>query len=293
MEWFALAFLSATLSAAAAITQKKILFAASALTFSFFLSLSNAALSAPLFFALDYSAISTTALAWLFAKAVMGAAAFYCVMEAIKRIELGGALPLLALTPGFVAVAAAALIGDAITVEQSIGLAALVVGTYVLETRENQKPLDPFRRLARSRDHYYLYAALLLFTATSVMDKHILSGYKLPPTAFLAFQHLFFAVIFAVWTLAARVDWRAAFGALSPATRWLILLVSVLTIGYRFAQIEALTLAPAALVLSVKRLSVLMATAAGGRLFREERRGRKIVAVLALLAGATIVLVYK
>ncbi|MBD3410981.1 MAG: EamA family transporter, partial [Ignavibacteriales bacterium] len=123
MDWFALAFLSAALSAAAAITQKKILFTASALTFSFLLSLANAALSAPLFFALDYSAVSTTALAWLFVKAAMGATAFYCVMEALKRIELGGALPLLALTPGFVAVAAAALIGDAITVEQSIGLA--------------------------------------------------------------------------------------------------------------------------------------------------------------------------
>ncbi|MBD3410587.1 MAG: EamA family transporter, partial [Ignavibacteriales bacterium] len=139
---------------------------------------------------------------------------------------------------------------------------------------------------------YYLYAALALFTATSVMDKHILTGHKLPPTAFLAFQHLFFAAIFSAWILFARSEWRAEFGALSRETRLLVLLVSVLTIGYRFAQIEALTLAPAALVLSVKRLSVLMATAAGGRLFREERRGRKIVAVVALLAGATIVLVY-
>jgi len=54
MTWFAVAFISALLSAFAAITQKKVLFKLEALEFSFWLSLANLFFSIPFFFFIDY-----------------------------------------------------------------------------------------------------------------------------------------------------------------------------------------------------------------------------------------------
>ena len=111
MTWFAVALISALLSAFAAITLKQVLFNLSALEFSFLLSIANLVFSIPFFFFIDYDTINILNLSILLAKSVIGVAAFLCVMIALKNLEISNALPLLAPTPGFVAVFAFLLLG--------------------------------------------------------------------------------------------------------------------------------------------------------------------------------------
>ena len=99
MTWFAVAFVSAFLSALAAITQKKVLFKLGALEFSFLLSIVNLLFSIPFFFFIDYSTINTLNLSILFCKSIIDVAAFYFVMISLKNLEISNSLPLLALTP--------------------------------------------------------------------------------------------------------------------------------------------------------------------------------------------------
>jgi drug/metabolite transporter (DMT)-like permease len=224
----------------------------------------------------------------LFGKTLLGALAFLCVMQAIKSLELSGALPMMVLTPGLVAVTAFLLIGDALSLSETGGLLLLLVGTYVLEMRPGVSLLHPFTVFATSRKHHFIVAALLLFTVTSVLDRYLLTDLQLRPLPMLAFQNLFQAIWFLLFALVARrrigpilIDTQGQWG-------WL-LMIALCTLGYRFTQIEAVSMAPVALVLAVKRLSVFLAAIFGGRLFRERYLPRKAIAIIVLIVGATMV----
>ena len=118
MNWFWLAFISAIFSAAAAISQKKILFKIEALEFSLLLSILNIIFLIPVFFFLNYGNIFWDKLLILYLKTILEALAFWNVMLAIKNFEISKALPLLALTPGLVAVSAFVFIGDSLSLTE-------------------------------------------------------------------------------------------------------------------------------------------------------------------------------
>lgn len=285
MSWFWLALLSAALSAAAAITQKKVLFRMEALDFSWLLSLLTLLLSLPLFALVDYSRVTPEALFVLFGKNILGALAFYCVMQSIRRLELSSALPMMTLTPGIVAVAAWPLLGEALRGMELLGMLLLLVGTYLMEMVKGKSIWHPFSVYLRSPHHKYITAALLLFAATSILDKVLLTDLRMGPVPLVAFQHAFNVLVFAAFMLIMRRPLRPARAVVAPVLPW-IALVGVMTLGYRFAQVEAVALAPVALVLAVKRTSVFMAAMVGGSLFEESALARKAVAIVLLLAGA-------
>ena len=195
MTWFAVALISALLSAFAAITQKKVLFNLGALEFSFLLSIANLVFSIPFFFFIDYNTINILNLSILLAKSVIGVAAFLCVMIALKNLEISNALPLLALTPGFVAVFAFLLLGESLKTVEVIGLMFLIVGTFILESKNLKEFVFPFNVFLKSKYHRYIILALFLFTASSILDKLLLIKLNLSPISLTAFQHIYFAII--------------------------------------------------------------------------------------------------
>lgn len=291
MTWYGMALVSAFFSAAAAIFEKKTLFKEKALEFSIVLALFNVVLSLPFLASINFSALSGAALGVLYGKTILGMLSFLCVMHGLKNLEISGALPLLVLTPGIVAFAAFVLLGEALGQHEIIGLVLLLVGTYVLQILHGNDLLAPFKIFYQSRGHRYIVGALLLFTITSILDKMLLKNYKLPPTAFLVFQHLFLAINFMLlgWMHRRRsFDLRPVF-----KRSWMpILLVSVFTIVYRYSQIEAVKLGSVALVLALKRVSVFFAVVLGGSYFRDHFLLRKTIATCIMLAGAALVILF-
>jgi drug/metabolite transporter (DMT)-like permease len=290
MDWFLLASFSAILSAIAAISQKKILFTMNALRFSFYVSMFGILFSIPFFFYINYQNLSTINLVILLIKSVLGALAFLCVMLSIKNLEISKALPLMALTPGFVAVFAFILIGERLTIIELSGLILLLAGTYILETKPIQTLFEPFQAFFKSKEYRYVIAALLLFTATSILDKLLLNKYNLPPVEFMAFQEFFFAVIFGTIYLYRRKDGPAIIKSLDKNIIILIVLVAILTIGYRYTQILSIKIAPVSLVLAVKRTSVFFAAIIGGKLFEEKNLVKKSIAAAIIVAGSLLLL---
>ena len=288
-EWFLLALVSALFSALAAVGEKKVLFQETAVTFCLLLFMASSLLTTPFLFFIDTDSLSLVGLAVLFGKSILNAVAFLCVMQGIKRLELSNALPFLVLVPGFVAVAAFLFIGDSLTAQQIPGLVLLMAGTWLLETRKTRVPLEPFRVLRRSRGHWYIAAALVLFTATSVLDKVIVVRLEVPPLAFVCFSNLFSLALFIVIFILSPKSSRGLRDCIRSSGRW-IALIALCTVIYRYTQITAVQLGPAvALVLAVKRLSVLFATLFGGKLFTESFLRRRTLAVIILLAGALLV----
>jgi drug/metabolite transporter (DMT)-like permease len=290
MAWFFIALLSSFLSAFAAISQKKVLFKLNPVQFSFYLSIANLVLSIPFFFFIDYNTINFSNLSVLFIKSLIGVAAFLCVMTALKNLQISNALPLLALTPGFVAVFAFLFLGEALKFYEVLGLISLIAGTYILESKNLKEILFPLNVFLKSKYHRYILAALLLFTASSVMDKLLLIKLDLTPISLTAFQHFYFALLFFIIYFLFRGKLENSSPQINKTDVLWILLISVLTIGYRYTQIVSVSLASVALTLAVKRTSVLWATVIGGRIFKDSNLLKKIIAVLFILLGAILIL---
>lgn len=290
MTWFFIALLSSFLSAFAAITQKKVLFNLNPVQFSYYLSIANLVLSIPFFFFIDYNTINASNLSVLFIKSLIGVAAFLCVMTALKNLQISNALPLLALTPGFVAVFAFLFLGEGLKFYEVLGLISLIVGTYILESKNLKEIIFPFTVFLKSRYHQYIIAALLLFTASSVMDKLLVLKMNLTPISFTAFQHIYFALLLFIIYFAFRGRLVDHSPRVNKSDVLWILLISVLTIGYRFTQIVSISMASVALTLAVKRTSVLWATVIGGKIFKDTHLLKKTIAVLFILLGAILIL---
>lgn len=289
MTWFYLALISAVFSALAAISEKKVLFRLDALDFSFFVSIITLIFSIPFFFDAPLSLSLSTPLIILFIKAILSALAFLCVMLAIKNLEISEALPLLALSPGLVAVLGVLLIQDTLVINEWIGLALMLIGTYILELRKDDKSIiDPFKSLLRLNKYKYVFFALILFSITSLIDRVLLKDFKLPAYTFMAYQQLFFAFIFTTIVLIRNKKFNEIFKPLNKNVIYLLLLISLFTVIYRYTQIEATKIAAVALVLSVKRLSVLMAVIIGGKLFKESNVLKRLIAAVIILTGLVI-----
>lgn len=289
MLWFSIALLSSLFSAFAAITQKKVLFNLSPLEFSFLLSIVNLLFSIPFFFFIDYETIDLANLTVLLIKSIIGVASFLCVMTALKNLQISNALPLLALTPGFVAVFAFLLLGESLKTTEMLGLISLIVGTYILESKNLKEILFPFNVFIKSKYHHYILLALFLFTASSVMDKLLLIKLSFTPISLTALQHLFFALLFSIIYLLRKNNIESIVKIDKGNYAWIVL-ISLLTIGYRFTQAWSVSLASVALTLAIKRTSVLWATIIGGKIFRDSNLLKKTIAVIFILLGAILIL---
>ncbi|MGE5621096.1 MAG: EamA family transporter [archaeon] len=289
MNWFLLAFISAVFSAMAAISQKKVLFKIEGLEFSFLVSLVSLLFSVPFLVLTDYNTLQPLNLLILFLKTIPGTAAFLLVMLSLKNLEISKALPLLALTPGLVAVFAFLILGDQLSLAETGGIVLLFTGTYLIETRPGQKIFDPFITIIKSKKYHYVLGALLLFTATSITDRWLLGRYKLMPDAFMGFQQLFTAFNFFMVVSFIKKRPFHVMRSVDPSLWKWIAFIALLTIVYRYTEILAVKSASVALVLAVKRISVFIAVVIGGRLFKESSLLVRAAATVIIIAGLFVI----
>ncbi len=285
-DWFWIAFISALLSAAAALMQKKVLIEIDPLNFSFLVSALTAIFSLPFVATIDFASVKIVTILILFGKSILNAMAFLCIMTALKHLEISRALPVMAISPMVIAVLAFIFLGESLKPLEIAGIVLISIGTYSLELKKGEGVLYPFSVLAGSKHHRYLLTALALISISSVIDKALLSNFKLPPVTFLVFQNFFFFVIFFVIVL---ITGKGRSFAVNKNVLILIVVIAVVTVLYRWAQIEATKIAPVGLVISVKRLSVLFASIAGAQLFKEGDYVRRAIATILIVGGAMMI----
>jgi drug/metabolite transporter (DMT)-like permease len=289
MIWFGLAFLSALLSAAAAIMQKKILFRMTALEFSFLVSVLTVAVCALIPLAVDVTSVSGPTIAIMLAKSVLSAAAFLLVMMSLERNQISSALPLLGLTPAITALLSLAATGEMLRGWEWGGIALMMGGTYLVERKPGNLGLRPFREVIAAKSHRPIIGALLLFAVTSVVDKSLLTGYAVKPLVVLFYQQAVYCLVFGAMVWIRMASFR---GVIAKAKEQLplILAVALLTVAYRLSQLEATRDAPVALVLAIKRTSILYATFFGGKMFSEDRLGMKLFGGALIIASGFVIL---
>lgn len=289
MTWVLWAMGSALLSAAAAIAQKRVLRRIPALEFSLLMALAVLLLTLPVLFTTAVFAYDSRALGLLWAKSLLGGAAFLLVMTALERDSISEALPLLGITPAATAVLAWLVLGETLGRAEWTGLALMVAGVWVLEAGATGDALQPLRAAFLGGRHRAILGAVALFAISSVADKRLVSGLHVPPFVVLFHQHVVYAGLFAALLLARRGSWRSL-GQQARSQGGMLLVIAALTLGYRYFQLEGTRTGPVALVLAVKRTSILFATFFGGRLFAEERLAPRLAGAALIVAAGFLLL---
>jgi drug/metabolite transporter (DMT)-like permease len=289
MNWLLLASCSALLSATAAIIQKKVLVRLTALEFSFLVSIVILICSLFVPFSVDVTSISSTTLIILIGKSILGGLAFLLVMMSLEHNQISTALPLLGTTPAVTALLALPILGESLQRWEWLGIGLMVAGTYMLEKRPTQKVFRSFREFFISKNHHYIFGAVFLFAVSSIADKSLLSSYKIDPFIILFYQHLIYCLIFGSLVFIRGMSFRDLLHK-GQNQFPLILIIGLLTIGYRFTQLGATQIAPVALVLAVKRTSILYASFFGGKLFSDDRLPQKLIGGALIIASGFIIL---
>lgn len=289
MFWFILATCSALLSATSAILQKKILFQLNALEFSFSVSLTILSFTLFIPFFIDISSIPASVVSIIIIKSVLGASAFLLVMLSLQHNQISSALPLLGLTPAATAILSLIILGESLKGMEWLGIGLMISGAYVLEKKTSSPILQPVKEVVRSKKYYYIYGAIGLFAISSVLDRLLVYGMKVDILIVLFYQHIVYTALFALMLIIRQSSLSAVLKK-SREQLPLIMTVAVLTLAYRFTQLEATKLAPVALVLAVKRTSILYASLFGGKLFSEDRLTMKLIGALLIVAAGFIIL---
>src|SRR5664279_1152819 len=134
-----------------------------------------------------------------------------------------------------------------------------------------------------------MLGGLRLFACSAVADRLLLTGMRVPPNIVLFNQQIVYCLLFGGLLLVRRRPLAAL--ARRGREQWpLIVAIAVLTLGYRFFQLQATRVGPVALVLAVKRTSILYATFFGGRLFAEERLGPRLTGAALIVAAGFLFL---
>lgn len=289
MSWFFIATWSALFSASAALLQKKTLFRMNALEFSLTLSLAVALFSAFVPFTADITAFSTQTFLVMMGKSVLSGCAFLLVMQSLHQNEISTALPLLGLTPAVTALISLSVLQEAMTTFEWIGVGLMIAGTSLLERRPEKTYRQLWMDFALAKNYHSIFGAIALFSLSAVADKYLVGPSKVDPLVVLFYQHIVYALFF----LSLFVMRRHSFSTLREKGRDAmpyIVVIGALTIAYRLTQLEAMKLAPAALVLAVKRTSILYASFFGGKLFSEERLKWKLAGAALIVAAGFLIL---
>lgn len=283
--WITWSLVSAVFSAFCSLLEKKALFELDPFDFSLALYACLACLFGAVFLLAggSFAAIGPRELLGIYIKSLTNIVSFLFIMNGIRRMELSAGLPLLLLAPALVAVCAYFLFGDALRARQAGGIALMTLGGYIL-VRANGNGGH-----GDQRAYLYYSAALLVLTASSLLNRYILVSRSVSPLDFAAAEHLLALANFAPAALLLR---RSPAPALRALRRLPLLLggTAAGTAAYRFSEAAATALANPALVVALKRLSVVLAVIIGGRVFSERNLARRTAAAVVMFGGVWLII---
>jgi drug/metabolite transporter (DMT)-like permease len=142
------------------------------------------------------------------------------------------------------------------------------------------------RALLARRDVIDALGAAVLLGFLAAVDRW--GALTLGPPSYLVCSHGATAVLTAIIALATTP--RGLGASTSPGNLTTVLAHGVLGVTGTAMQTSALTMAPAAYVNAIRRLSALVAVVLGRALFREADLGRRLAAAALACAGAACLL---
>lgn len=295
MDWFILAFGAAFLTAAASIVEKKTLMNEHAMSYSAGLAVMNVVVALffipklNLNFPFHYYII-------MFIAAFFGALGYLFLAKSFRHMEISVATPLLNFSPAFLAIVAYIFLGETLGIWQIVGILFLIIGAYVVEVDHDWKTLkSPFIKMVKSKYVHFIFFGLFFYTICSLIDRYVLRvnnfGQSIvEPITYIFIVQIFILINFIILSTIYYNGIKDIGISLKNNWHWLFI-IALFTVGYRLLQAQAIAIAYVSLVIPIKRLSTLIATIFGGRMFHEKGLGLKIIGTIIMLAGVVLIVV--
>ncbi len=206
-------------------------------------------------------------------------------MEALRVSPLSLTVPFLAFTPAFMVITGALILDEQLGMQGIAGIVLIAVGSYSLHIGSMKSGWTaPFKAIFRERGSVLMLLVAFIYSITSVLGK-------------LAIQHsnpMFFACFyFIAHGIFASTILSLFFRAYpmevvrkSPAG---VLYVGMAQTVMIITHMWAISLAPAAYMIAVKRLSVLFGVLLGYLFFREEELASRLIGAGLMVAGVFMI----
>lgn len=288
MTWFIFAVLAAFLTSLSTMVEKKTLAHLHAIDFSIVLSIFAALLSLPVLFTSSWDTIDAKALGLLLVVSLLATFAFIGVIRGVRHLEVSTSSSLFLLGPFITSLIAFLFLGEKLSPLQLGGMFLLALGIYVLETRHFWRGGEFWSAIWGDKYSRFILFGLLLYGFTATGDRIALGYWHIPPLLYTALVQLLIACFFIPIAISYRGGFSSSYQT-AKANWKLILLVALLTTGYRIMQSQAAALAAIGLVVAIKRSSALFTTIVGGEIFREHDLVRKTIACTIMILGVYII----
>ncbi len=282
MPWFTYALLSALFASFAGVVEKKTLNSERSLEFAFSLSLVNALFSLLLIPFVDFGEIGGLTLIYIYLGSVLSATAFFCIVRAIRHNDLSSIVPITILGPGITTLVAFIFLGEKISAQGIFGIILIMIGVFIV-VRSKDGDRDGLPR----KYFFLVLLALALYGFSATIDRYMVGINNVPPLTYLVLVQIFIAINFfllVVFTKSEGDGFQLGFKKFGK----FIVGISVLTLAYRWFQIEAVSLAEVGLVEAVKRTSVLGTIVLAGEFFKERDLSKKLFATAIMIFGLTL-----
>lgn len=208
------------------------------------------------------------------------------IARASARGDISIVGPILALSPLFTILPDAVLSGGMPSVLGWIGLGLSLTGTVSLSGGDGIGHLGRLRALFTRRDALDALGAAFLLGFLAAVDRY--GARTIGPPSYLLCAHGGAAVVAALVALATTPRGFAA--SFAPTNLVTVVGHGLLGVTGTGMQTTALTMAPAAYVNAIRRMSAVLAVLLGRTLFGEPDLARRLAAALLACAGAACLL---
>jgi drug/metabolite transporter (DMT)-like permease len=238
------------------------------------------------FFAVSGHAFTWSPAAWpaVLASSVLVTGMATLIARASARGDISVVGPVFALSPVFTVLPDAVLSGTRPSPLGWLGLALAMAGTSSLS--RGGESGGSLRALFARRDARDALGAAVLLGVLAAVDRW--GALALGPPSYLVCSHGATAILTSAIALVTTPRGLAA--STSPANLATVVAHGLLGVTGTGMQTSALTMAPAAYVNAIRRLSAVVAVVLGRTLFGEADLGRRLAAALLACAGAACLL---
>jgi drug/metabolite transporter (DMT)-like permease len=210
-------------------------------------------------------------------------------VKALKTSPLSLTIPFLALTPLFLIVLPHLLLGETVSLPAGLGVVLIAVGGYTLNLNDLAKgPLGPFRAILSERGALYMILVAVIYAVTSTLGKRAIEQ-----SSALFFGATYFAALTIVLAPLAVLKARRETGTLLPLGALKASALPGLAYGAMIlSHMLALSLTKVAYMISVKRLSLLIAVLYGYLFFRETGFAQRFFGAALMFSGFVLIVLY-
>jgi uncharacterized membrane protein len=284
MNWILLSFLTAASEAAKDVFGKISLRQTNAYIVAWAYRLFSLPFLIPFLFFIEIPTVYPMYWVALLVGGILNVATSVLYMKAIEHSDLSITVPMVTLTPMFLLLTSPILIGEVPSFMGVIGVLLIVVGSYTLNISDAKKGFwKPLKSLVSDKGPRYMMAVAFIWSISSNFDK---IGIQASSPMFWAITVNAFIALAMIPLVLVKVKSNVSQIFHNVKLLMPIGIFGALTLVF---QMHAIELANVAYVISIKRVSVVLAVVAGYFIFKEKGFRNRLLGVILMLMGVVLI----